>query len=245
MRAYIRLDPKLPDHKERYSDGLLAAFLLTFCFCEHQPERGTFRNRGVLAALLGRRARYIDALLAAGDLVFTNDGQLYFEGWRECQEGNWQVAERMKRVRERKREKPSVTPVTPSTVTVSSEPLAVGGKPLAVGILLPSDDPVVQLATWWSEKRGGFISESDKISASDLVIEAPRLAVAGIQAVICQRDEWLAENGKRPYRNLGAYIEAVRQAEYHLADQGVTRPRSRAHTDSLDMERAFQPQVAS
>jgi len=152
VRQYLRLDPNLPDHKEGYPDGALAAFSLVLCFGEHQPNRGRFRNRQVLAALLGKRARWIDYLLDHKDLVPQDAGVLYIDGWDEWQEGDWKVAERMKRVRERKKEAASVTaadtaavtpavtvgvtvPDTPGdtnrTVSGLSEPLAVGGK--AVG----------------------------------------------------------------------------------------------------------------
>lgn len=136
----------MPDTKGEYPDGALATFSLVLCFGEHQPQRGRFRNRQVLSALLGRRARWISFLIEHGDLVEQPKNVLYIDGWDEWQEGDWKVAERMKRVRERKKRALAGTPtdtdavtvpVTPAvtvpTVTGLSEHLAVGGRPLAVG----------------------------------------------------------------------------------------------------------------
>lgn len=247
MRHYIRLDPRLPDNKESYSDGLLSAFLLTFCFCEHQPERGRFRNRGVLSALLGRRARHIDRLLATGDLVLLQDGRLYFDGWDEWQEGNWQVAERMQRVRERKRASdvtvavtPPVTPVavTPSYIAENREQKTktVGGE-LGLSHIAPllhmappqvvplEDDPVLQLQVWWQEFIGRQISEHDRQAAAVFLVDCPRLGLAGIQARITAHAQWRTENGKKPLGKLEFYRDTLRDQEEHLADSGVTRPR--------------------
>lgn len=132
MRAYIRVDPNLPDAKEHYPDGALAAFTLTLCLAEHQGWRGRFRNRKLLAALLGRRARWIPYLIEHGDLVEAENGVLYFEGWDEWQEGDWKVGERVKRIRERRAVTATVTDCVTPTVITPSEPLAVSGKHIAV-----------------------------------------------------------------------------------------------------------------
>jgi hypothetical protein len=102
MRAYVRLDTRFPEHKENYPDGPLATLALLIPLAEQQPDRGRFRPQ-VLKALLGRRARWVRYLVEHHDLVVEEDGTLYLEGWTEWNEGNWQVAERMRRVRERKR----------------------------------------------------------------------------------------------------------------------------------------------
>lgn len=102
MRAYIRLDPRYPEHKEGYPDGALAALTLVFCYAEQQPDRGRFKPN-VLKALLGRRRRWIPFLIDHRDLVEQEDGRLYVDGWDEWQEGDWQVTERMRRVRNKNR----------------------------------------------------------------------------------------------------------------------------------------------
>ncbi|HEX8865860.1 MAG TPA: hypothetical protein VF821_09415 [Lentzea sp.] len=103
MRSYIRLDPRFAERKGSYSDGAYAALIDVFCYAEQQADRGRFKSEAVLKAFLGRRARHIPYLIERGDLVEQPDGRLYVDGWDEWQEGDWQVAERMRRVRERKR----------------------------------------------------------------------------------------------------------------------------------------------
>ena len=143
MRAYIRIDPQLAERKEGTEDGLVVAFIKTLCFAEQQPHRGRFKNLAIFRAYLGRHARWIPRLVTAGDVQELHDGSYYVDGWDEWQEGNWQVGERMKLVRERKRRSgvtehvtltvtDDVTRGVTEDVTVSSEPLAVSGKPLAV-----------------------------------------------------------------------------------------------------------------
>lgn len=126
MRAYLRLDPNASDRKSDYPDGAFRAFFETLCHAEQQPQRGRFRNRKLLAVLLERRARWIDFLIEQGDLIETESGKLYVDGWDEWQEGDVTVSERMRRLRSRQRsvtptDTPSVTPaVTVASVAVPS-----------------------------------------------------------------------------------------------------------------------------
>lgn len=135
MRAYLRLDPNLADEKADYPDGAFRAFVETLCWAEQQPSRGVFRNRKLLAVLLEKRARWIGYLIDHDDLIVMPSGHLVVEGWAEWQEGDWKVAERMKRVRSReKATNATVTDVTPDvTVETVSVPSSGGGKRLAVG----------------------------------------------------------------------------------------------------------------
>lgn len=151
-RAYLRLDPDFAERKRHYPDGPYRALIDIFCAAEYEPKRGTFRNMAILRAVIGRSARFIPYLFAHHDLALLSTDQIAVVGWEEWQEGNWQVAERMRRVRERRGlVTPDVTPptvtstVTP-TVTVSSEPLAVGGKPLAVGGKQAASRPASEVA---------------------------------------------------------------------------------------------------
>lgn len=139
MRAYLRLDPQLADMKASYPDGAFRAFVETLCFAEQQPSRGVFRNRKLLAVLLEKRARWIGYLIDHDDLIVMPTGHLVVEGWAEWQEGDWKVAERMKRVRSREKATnatvtndtvATVTGDTPESVTV---PSSGSGKRLAVG----------------------------------------------------------------------------------------------------------------
>jgi hypothetical protein len=130
VRAYLRLDPHMADKKADYPDGAHRAFTDMLCFAEQQPQRGRFRNRKLLAVLLERRAKWIPYLLEHGDLVETESGKLYVDGWDEWQEGDVTVSERMRRLRSRQRgvtptDTPTVTP--PVTVPTVSVPSSGGG----------------------------------------------------------------------------------------------------------------------
>lgn len=146
MRAYLRLDPHLADKKADYPDGAHRAFVDTLCFAEQQPQRGYFRNEKLLRVLLEKRARWIAFLIEKGDLVVESDGRLYVDGWREWQEGDHTVPERMARLRARKGQNDTggdTAPVTvgsvsgPSSGSGSGKRLAVsqsgGGAPLPNG----------------------------------------------------------------------------------------------------------------
>jgi hypothetical protein len=139
-RAYLRLDPNLMDHKAAYPDGAFRAFVETLCFAEQQPSRGVFRSRKLLAVLLEKRARWIPYLIDHADLIPMPSGHLVVEGWAEWQEGDWKVAERMHRVRNRTKPTKAtvtsdtvatVTDDTVDTVTAPSRAEAVSGKRLA------------------------------------------------------------------------------------------------------------------
>jgi hypothetical protein len=135
MRAYLRLDPNLPDRKSEYPDGAYRAYIDTLCFAEQQPQRGRFRSRRLLSVLLEKRSKWIPYLISHGDLTETDTGKLYVDGWDEWQEGDVTVTERMRRLRSRRRD---VTPRDTPEVTVptvytpsSGKRLAVGGKQIA------------------------------------------------------------------------------------------------------------------
>src|SRR6266566_4353632 len=109
-RAYLRLDPNLPDHKESYPDGALASFVLTLCLADQQSPRGRFKSERLLRVLLGKRGRWVPFLLQKRDLILQKDGRIYVDGWDEWQEGDVTVPERMARLRARKDVTNGVTP---------------------------------------------------------------------------------------------------------------------------------------
>jgi hypothetical protein len=232
LRSYIRVDPELPDRKEKYPDGAATAFFFTLCFAEHQPRRGRFRNKRVLSALLGRRARWIPYLIEHHDLILNDKGELYFDGWDEWQEGDWKVQERVERIRARKAGTVTgtVTPAVNTTVNTPSEPLAVGGRRLAVSALRVErnqdpNDPVLQLQIWWHEFIGRQISEHDKQAAEAFVFDYQRLGLDGIKARIIQHAAWRVENKKPTLGKLEFYRDTLREQETFLADQDIPRPR--------------------
>lgn len=103
-RAYIRVDPALFDNKvfeDHYPLGALAALVGCFCYAETQPFRGTFRDAVLLRALLGPAGRWVKYLVEHGDLIEQANGQLYIDGWKEWQEGDVTVKDRMERIRNR------------------------------------------------------------------------------------------------------------------------------------------------
>ena len=173
-RAYLRTLPDLYERKAfgtdshpPYPPAAIACFLGVLCFGEQQPQRGRFKSRRLLVALLegpageGRAiARQVSFLIDQGDLVQMPGGGLYIEGWDELQEGNWQVAERMARYRGRTK---GVTPpvtvgvTVPVTVAVTDDPSRVdSGKRLAVSeerdsTPAPPNDP-------WEDAEGEAVT---------------------------------------------------------------------------------------
>lgn len=121
-RAYLRCDPAMFERKviqQGYPPLTYAAFSAILCLADSQPVRGRFRDERLMRALLGPLSRQAGALLERGDVIPATDhrecgncpsghgspGQLYVDGWDEWQEGDWQVKERMARVRGKKRNK--------------------------------------------------------------------------------------------------------------------------------------------
>ena len=121
-RAYIRFSPRTFHEKvviDGYPPGAFAAFAAVLCMAEEQPERGRFRSERLLRLLLDEPedgvhvgwGKWVKYLLEHGDLVKQDRGVLYVVGWDEWQEGDFTVAERMRRMRQRRRNKRNgVTP---------------------------------------------------------------------------------------------------------------------------------------
>ena len=127
-RAYLRLDPNLMDRKADYPDGAFRAFVEILCHAVQQPHRGRFRNEKLLRVLLDKRARWLRYLIEKEDISVQESGVIYVEGWDEWQEGDWTVADRVARIRARKRVSNGVTPtVTPPVSNGVSTPYSGGG----------------------------------------------------------------------------------------------------------------------
>lgn len=118
-RAYLRVDPAMFERKviqQEYPPLAYAAYSAILCLADSQPVRGRFRDERLMRALLGPLSRQAATLLERGDVIpaakhhecgncptgHGSPGQLYVDGWDEWQEGDWQVKERMARVREKK-----------------------------------------------------------------------------------------------------------------------------------------------
>ena len=128
-RTYIRV---FTDQTERWaglsdSEYRLLMDLTLLAAQQHPP--GRFRSMEVLRAFTptGLRRR-LNRLYSLGHLLVLPTGQVYVDGWEEDQEGDWKVAERVKRHRARERGSgpPTVTTDTPATVTAET-PATVAG----------------------------------------------------------------------------------------------------------------------
>lgn len=103
MRAYHRVDPLMDEKKSHYTPSQLGAFMKVQLLAGRQAEPGFFRSKAALeAALPPLYAVELGHLLAEHDLIEQPDGRVYVDGYREWQEGDLTVAERMRRLRERK-----------------------------------------------------------------------------------------------------------------------------------------------
>jgi len=99
-RAYLRIDPNLD-----LTQTDPGSFVRLLCAAARQPERGRFRDRALFERVVGRaKAR---TFLDRCDVTVQPDGRYYVEGWDEWQEGDYTVADRMRRMRQRRSESKS------------------------------------------------------------------------------------------------------------------------------------------
>lgn len=101
MKAYLRVDPLLAVRKAHYTDGQFRAYIETLTLALSQKQRGWFLP-AQLKALLGVRGKHLGFLIAQGDVI-ERDGLLYVDGWNEWQEGDLTVGDRMRALRNRRR----------------------------------------------------------------------------------------------------------------------------------------------
>lgn len=109
-RAYLRLDPNIDQHPDPLG------MVLLLCAAARQPDRGRFRDVATLQRAVGRTR--VRAMIARHDIEELSGGGWYVVGWDEWQEGDFTVAERMRRMRTRRRGGRIAT-VTPVTVDAS------------------------------------------------------------------------------------------------------------------------------
>ncbi len=282
MRAYLRVLPDLyerkahgiqpdPDTGERghppYSPAQLTAYVGVLCLAEQQPRRGRFKSERLLRVLLegpdGQATAAADEvpfLIEQGDLIRQRDGSLYVEGWDELQEGNWQVAERMRRYRARRRgtapsdlavetphvvtaaTQPAVTPVTVETVTGPSERLAVGGRRLAVGAggsvtLAECEDGDLDLAAVdaWMGQHRVTVDPGTKTQ-----IELARLIDQhGADKVLAIFDELAAEHRSDPLRDGRQYVWGASKRLNPIPTQRSTAAPKGLRPSAGEVGRAF------
>lgn len=127
MRAYHRVDPLMDERKGHYTPAQLGAFLKVQLVAGRQTNRGTFRSVAALRAILpAAYSRHVDFLLAEGDLDVLTDGSVYVDGWREWQEGDLTVKDRMARLRNRQRNGTVTATVTEPSPTAIRYSVGVG-----------------------------------------------------------------------------------------------------------------------
>ena len=111
-KAYLRIDPNIDQVRTD-----LDSFVRLLCAANRQPRRGYFKSEQIARMVLGKAA--LHKAVNGGDLTLCADGSLYVDGWTEWQEGDLNVGERMRRLRNRKRNAAVTQGVTP-TVTEPS-----------------------------------------------------------------------------------------------------------------------------
>jgi hypothetical protein len=94
-KAYLRIDPNLDSTHP--APGDMVALL---CAANRQPRRGYFKSPDLARAVLG--AGLFRRSVARGDLVMNASG-MFVDGWDMWQEGDVGVGERMRRLREKRR----------------------------------------------------------------------------------------------------------------------------------------------
>lgn len=94
-KAYLRIDPNLDSTHPAPGD-----MVALICAANRQPTRGVFKTVDVARNALGRTL--FGRSVARGDLRENGVGW-YVDGWDEWQEGDINVGERMRRLRERRR----------------------------------------------------------------------------------------------------------------------------------------------
>ena len=103
MRAYHRVDPLMDERKSHYTPAQFGAYLKVQLVAGRQSHRGRFRSIEALRmALPAAYARHVPFLVEEGDVVVSRT-HVYVDGWDEWQEGDVTVGERMKRLRNRRR----------------------------------------------------------------------------------------------------------------------------------------------
>lgn len=128
-RAYLRIDPNV----DQVYPELRNTFVGLLCSGHRQPDRGRYRDRRLVEGLHSKP--FVRRCYERRDLVDLPDGRVYIDGWDEWQEGDLTVADRMRRMRERRRLKRNgVTPTpSPERNGVTTDAVAKGNTSSGVG----------------------------------------------------------------------------------------------------------------
>jgi 5-methylcytosine-specific restriction endonuclease McrA len=116
----------MDERKGHYSPAQLGAFLKIQLVAGRQTNRGTFRSVAALKAMLPTAyARHVDFLVDEGDLIVGTDGSVYVDGWKEWQEGDLTVRDRMRALRGRRSEDRSERRPMPREISAGAERTAM------------------------------------------------------------------------------------------------------------------------
>lgn len=127
-RAYLRIDPNI----DQVYPELRSTFVGLLCAAHRQPARGRFRDRRLLEALCGRA--YVGRAFARGDVVEQTDATVYVVGWDEWQEGDMTVADRMRRMRDRRKRNAVTPPPSPRRHAVTTDASSKESTSTVVGV---------------------------------------------------------------------------------------------------------------
>lgn len=111
------MSPDLDQHPDPLS------MLRAMCAAARQPDRGRFREARVLERTVGKR-QYRE-MVQRGDVIPADPGPgVYLDGWDEWQEGDHTVAERMRRMRDRRKRRGNAKvtpPPSPARIDVTTD----------------------------------------------------------------------------------------------------------------------------
>lgn len=259
LRAYQRIDPRTYERKvldQGYPLPAFAAYIGALNAGEAQPDRGRFRTEAVLRALLGPAGRWVGFLVERGDLVRLPDGRLYLEGWDEWQEGDWKVAERVTRIRNRKRTPSSVADVTVETVThdtvapvytpsdgdrltaaVSAKRdspsvgTSGGGSGGVSGGTAPADD-VALVAAWLARERKAWVPEG--AASIELARLVDQHGVPAVLAVLGELDPSMRDGRQYVYGAMKRLNPLPAGPRNGKAVAGEYRPSSKEAADAFE-----------
>jgi hypothetical protein len=134
------MSPDLDQHPDPLS------MVLAMCSAARQPNRGRFREPVVLERVVGK-AKY-RRMVERGDVIPADPGPgVYLDGWDEWQEGDHTVAERMQRMRARRRNKSNgrVTPPPSHDRNVVTTDASTSTKNVLGGVGVGDDSPPPQV----------------------------------------------------------------------------------------------------
>lgn len=123
------------------------AMVKAMCSAARQPDRGRFRHPEVLERVVGKRQ--YRAMVERGDVVVAVPGPgVYLDGWDEWQEGDWTVAERMRRMRDRRKRRGNgrvTAPPSPDRNDVTTDAGTTTDRDTSLGVGVGDSSPPPQV----------------------------------------------------------------------------------------------------